>query len=599
MRRLAPLLVLLLAFPAAALDLPRTNEKWISLRVDELEIISSAPAAATIAIAEDLVRMRAAIGEVTRLKVRSPLTTKVFVFATERAFAPYCDLVFQRDAENIAGVFVGRDDGNFILFRADAQSGSSRIVFHELTHYFISNTVAGLPLWLNEGLAEYYSTVKTIDNEVHIGRPIPEHVRWLRDESLIPLRDLFAIDRESAIYNEGSRQGVFYAQSWALVHYLMLANDERRAQFSKFLSLLGKGKPQQEAFESAFGIPYAKMEGDLRAYVRRPTFNYAKYALSDLTVTEVPRPEPLTYAAYVYELGDLLVHSGPSNAAIAEQFMIEALKANPANAAAHADMGRLHEGAGRTLEAEKAYQRAVQLGSDEAEMYVLYGAAIINRLARIEGKVPNDELLRARKLFERAAQLDPSSARAWAGIGTTYTATTEDSAPGIAALEKSLALSPADVQAAANLVQLYAQNGRRADATRLIDTIIVPAGDRELIARARDMLYLADLHDVQSLAAAGEMKEAIALATTVLQKTKNPTLANHVRDLIASMESWETAQANVMTFNDAITKANGGQYAEALAIVDGLLPNITDPEMLEKAKEFREEIAERAKRRRK
>ena len=60
-----------------------------------------------------------------------------------------------------------------------------------------------------------------------------DRLLWLRDERLIPLQDLFAVDRDSPIYNETSRRGAFYAESWGLLHYLMQGNEERRAQFSR------------------------------------------------------------------------------------------------------------------------------------------------------------------------------------------------------------------------------------------------------------------------------------------------------------------------------------------------------------------------------
>ena len=64
-----------------------------------------------------------------------------------------------------------------------------------------------VPLWLNEGLAELYSTFESEDGKVAIGKPIERHVYWLRDQPLIPLRELFAVDVDSPTYNEGRRQG--------------------------------------------------------------------------------------------------------------------------------------------------------------------------------------------------------------------------------------------------------------------------------------------------------------------------------------------------------------------------------------------------------
>ncbi|MGZ8710532.1 MAG: DUF1570 domain-containing protein [Thermoanaerobaculia bacterium] len=234
MRRAASLLVFLLfatTIAAAPLDLPRPNEKWITLRVDEFTFISNVSPAATTEIARDLLQMRDAVGRITQLKVRSPKPTRVFVFASERGFAPYREAILRRKEPNIRGIFLGAEAGNFIVMKRDNAEDIDRTVYHELTHYFVRNTVAGLPLWASEGIAEYYSTFRTAGDSVHIGRPVKEHVQWLREQQLIPVSELLATTVDSPIYNERSRQGAFYAESWALFHYLMV-DDARRAKRS-------------------------------------------------------------------------------------------------------------------------------------------------------------------------------------------------------------------------------------------------------------------------------------------------------------------------------------------------------------------------------
>jgi Protein of unknown function (DUF1570) len=295
---------------------PRPTDKWISLQVDEFHFVSNVSSARTLDIARDLLRMRAAIGAVTHLKVRSALPTTVFIFANHRGFAPYRDAVLQTDSDHIVGVFSGTETGNFILLRSDLDE-MDRTVFHELTHYFVRNTTTGLPLWISEGIAEYYSTFGTSGNDVHIGRPIAEHVRWLRATHMIPLRDLFATTSASPIYNEGTRNGVFYAQSWALFHYLM-SDDERRAKFSRFLQLVGAHKTADEAFETAFAMKYSDLEQELRKYVRRNAFTYVRHSLDALPVVEPPKPEPMAHGDVLFALGHLLTHSDDANGAIAE-----------------------------------------------------------------------------------------------------------------------------------------------------------------------------------------------------------------------------------------------------------------------------------------
>lgn len=550
--RTVAVLLLFLALPlsAAPLEPPKPNEKWITVSVEEFEFISNASPAKTLDIARDMLRMRAAIGQVTNLKIRSTLPTKVFLFAGERGFAAYRDALLGRKAERVGGLFAHGDIGNFIVMRTDEDV--DRVVYHELTHYLVKNTVGGLPLWFNEGIAEYYSTFRTVGKSMHIGLPVTEHVLWLRNETLIPLPELFATTKESPNYNEGDRVGGFYAESWALLHYL-LADPDRRTKLGHFLSHLGAGKSVDEAFTAAFAMKYAQLEQELRGYVRRRTFSYVNIPLADSYEAELPAPQPMPRDALLFQFGHLLAHSGRANAASAERFLNESLAANPNNAAAHADLGRLHETSGRRAQADAAYTAAVKLGSDDPQVFLQAASSLMERyFGREAANVPRAEMIKIRELFARATQLDPTLALAWAGLGATYVGQTEDLDAGIAALEKSLALRPGDEQSAFHLAQVYANAGRAAEAVKLVRRL-----EESTTLDADKKAYLRTIEEHFDRTAAQEK-------------------------IVASM-------------NEAITKANAGRFQEALDMVDAILPSIVDAKLRAEAERFREAVAARVK----
>ena len=103
-------------------------------------------------------------------------------------------------------------------------------------HLLVGDALADVPVWFNEGLAEYDSTYQMYgEREATLGRVKEEHVFELR-ERFIPLTELLAVDHRSPLYNEGERRGVFYAESWALVHYLLLGNPQRKGQLATYLA---------------------------------------------------------------------------------------------------------------------------------------------------------------------------------------------------------------------------------------------------------------------------------------------------------------------------------------------------------------------------
>jgi tetratricopeptide (TPR) repeat protein len=596
-------LFLLLALPSfAAITPPTDREKWIAIDAGDLHVFSNAGERETTEIATDLVRMREAIGRITQLKVHSPVPTNVYVFRSSGSFAPYRDAAMGRHAD-ISGLFLGNEQTNFILLDADAGAGIDRVVYHELTHYFVKNTLAGLPLWFHEGIAEYYSTFSAHGDNVDLGIPVKEHVLWLRDQQLIPLAQLFAMDTSDKDYNEGSRQGVFYAESWALMHYLLAGNPQRHDQLPKFLALLNQKQPVEQAFQTAFNASFEEMERELKGYVRRLSFQYRRYSVADLHVPQVPAPHAMDHADVLYRLGDLLTRGTDGRASgDAERFLQAAIAENPEHAGAYATLGLLHDLDGRAAEASVEYERAVKFGSDDPNVYLFYGVTVFRNVYNASHgstKTPPAELMHARKLFEKAAELAPQSARAYAGIGATYVISDEDPAAGIAALEKSMALAPGQDDVAYNLVQLYARGGRRDDAAKLLDNVVAKSGTPDMIRQSREAILFADIQRAQSLMQQQKMDEAAPILRSVMNSTTNPDLKAKIGSLLASYDGHNQAEAQAAQINQAIELAAKGKFTEALALIDALLPAITDPELRENTQNMRDEMVKASKQKRK
>ena len=84
-------------------------------------------------------------------------------------------------------------------------------------------------MWLNEGLAEFYSTFQMVgDREALLGRPVPGHLEQLNLRTLLPLEDSANVRHDSPMYNEGDRRSLFYAQAWALTHMLLVGQPTGR-----------------------------------------------------------------------------------------------------------------------------------------------------------------------------------------------------------------------------------------------------------------------------------------------------------------------------------------------------------------------------------
>src|SRR4029079_6628043 len=132
---------------------------------------------------------------------------------------------------------------------------------------------------------------------------------------MLPLSQLFAVGTNSPHYNEGDKAGIFYGESWALVHFLMLrADGQHQEQFSRFLQSLSRGDETEKAFEDSFGLTLPTAEQQLRDYVRGGDLKAQRIAIGDnqksYTSFMAMQRSSLLDGEVSYYLGDLLYHMG-------------------------------------------------------------------------------------------------------------------------------------------------------------------------------------------------------------------------------------------------------------------------------------------------
>src|SRR4028118_301076 len=297
----------LLAAPASV----AAKETWTSVRSQNFHLVGNASEKEVRQVAMRLEQFRLAFSRIfKRARLHDSVPTTVVVFKDEGSYKPF-------NPSRAAGYFQAGEDVNYITLTAQARSAADNpyaVIFHEYVHLLVKNNVSpNAPAWVNEGLAEFYSNLEVVKDgqAADIGKPISDHIYYLREQKLLPLRTLFSVDHSSPHYNEQSKRGVFYAQSWALVHYLMFGEQGRRQpQLHRYLELVGKGTNQQESFQTAFGADIEAIEKELRDYIRRDKYPYINFPFEQKLQTEVAvESEVLTEAQGLAYLGDLALHT--------------------------------------------------------------------------------------------------------------------------------------------------------------------------------------------------------------------------------------------------------------------------------------------------
>ncbi len=565
-------------------ELPRDRDRWIQLRTANFLLWSDAGERRARELGAELEQLRGALSQLdARLVLTAARPTYLYVFKNRFALAPYLFRFHGKRAE-VAGYYAPRPLANYMAIDGDARGDAERIVYHEYLHDVLHNNYTRLPLWLDEGLAEYFSTFRITEGEARIGLPREEHIRWLRQNQLIPLRQLFAVDQQSPDYHEGVRQGVFYAESWALIHDLMLGNPARRPQLAQMAKLLEAGTPQAEAFARAFGGDYAGLEQELRVYVTHRVFSYEHAPLQGAaeaaaTVTPLPAADAL------YRLGDLLLNAGEEQLPDAQEHFRAALAADPQQALANAGLGQIEEQAGRLREAQADYEKAVHLASqlppaaalaphDAALVHLLLGRSLLLQagLGRsMEDAASQAELARAEAELTRAADLAPGLGEVWVDLGRARLARTPLPAGTVAAWETARRLLPTRADVALNLAVAYAAAGEREKAEATIGAARLAGARPADLDEVREQLVKADFNAGVVRANAGDLAGAAELMQRAASASHDEAFRRQAEETLARVRGAGTHKRFVDAYNRAVDLANQGETRKAIAELEALL----------------------------
>ena len=576
---LLPLLLALASGPAGA-RLPPTDDQWLEVRSENFFLISNATERKTRDVALGLERFRVVL---QRLRpgttFRAPVPTKIYVFKNDRSFKPYKR---RRDAgPSSVGVFVATQYGNYIALNANPKQGDAlSIIAHEYVHFFVRHNYPGIPLALNEGLAEFYSTFAVLAGEAQVGVPLARHVRHVFRNELPPVEALLALGTSSAEYNETSKQGGLYAAAWLLAHYLLASDEVSREEAVELIEALDRGEPVATAVEGALGLKPEELDSRLRRYVNGKRFEFDRVPIDDIAVSREIRSAPMVRAEALFHLGDLVRHGEGDRSADADEHFRAALELVPSYGDAHAGLGLVAKAREREGEALEHLGRAIELGTTWPVGYVARADLLLTRLDRLgspaaAARAP--ELSEAREHLRRALELEPSFAEAEALLGSAAFYDPSSLAEGIGHLERAFEQLPGRAELAYNLALLYLRAGEVASADRVIEGRLAGLGREDLLRSARESAARARiLRAANDAVAAGKPREAAVIYRQALDHASEIQIRAQVERQLAELEAQAEKFEHVERYNLAVDLTHRGQLEEALATLRELEPDIRD-----------------------
>jgi tetratricopeptide (TPR) repeat protein len=455
---------------------------WKRLQTPNFEVLGNTGDRDLRMVGERLELFRDAMGLLFASAARqADARTRVLVFRNHKAYDPFKPQYEGKPAA-LGGYFLGGEDVNHITLTVENRDANFQVIQHEYVHLLMADSLGSTPAWVSEGIAEYYSSFTTSADgrTVHLGIPHASHVYELR-ETFLPLQTIVSTTRESSQYNERDKKGTFYAESWALVHYLLLGNGQKYSPHAAaFVGALAGGKSLDQATRETLGIEAAQLEKELRAYVDRGQFMMQRAKFDERLARLEKLPiEPVSEGEAHAALGDLLqrLHRDPE----AESQFLRALELDAESSLAHAGLAAVRLRQDRRPDALAHLERATR--SPDATFVTHYRLAAL--LAGADGA--STDMVRQEAALRRVVQLNPRFAEGWHLLGAIKGRDPASSAEARALVQKAIDIAPGRERYLLTMAYLYANGQNYKVAATLSRTLSQQAVDEDVRTQARTL----------------------------------------------------------------------------------------------------------------
>jgi len=362
-RRFAPLLLMFAASCSAAWA---AGDQWFRVTSPHFTLITDSSDKQGRHILDQFERMRWLFQILLpKSKVDPPNPIVILVLRNAKDFQSIEPAVYLGKGQiTLAGLFLKAPDTNYVLLRLDAEGDHPyAAIYHEYTHLQFSDALEWMPLWLNEGFAEFVQNTEIRSKDVFLGEASVEDILYLRQNRLLPLPVLFKVDFNSPYYHDEQKASVFYSESWALTHYLEITDHENRTHHVQdYMSLVSQHQDAVTAAETAFG-DLKKLQSALETYIGASSYKQFVVSSAAAPIDESSyKSTPLTQTQADATRADVLVNV--QRMQDARSLLDAVLKTDPNNAQAHMSEGYLASREGDWQAARKSYERAVETDPD-------------------------------------------------------------------------------------------------------------------------------------------------------------------------------------------------------------------------------------------
>jgi tetratricopeptide (TPR) repeat protein len=309
-RNLSRILIALALFTSS---LHAADQHWIRVSSDHFVVLTDSSEKSGHDVVARFEQMRAVFGQ---LLMRSKLTMgqpiEIIAVSNQGEYDQIAPMINGKPAP-APGFWLSGEERIFVVLNL-SQADNWRPVEQRFAHYLLNYNYPPTPVWFDEGLAEYFASLRLTATKVDLGGdptpnlraavnsgtpPSESFTEILKGSAWIPWTDLLN-GSGVAGPQAGERSPLFDAQSWILVHYLL--NKDKMSETGVFFNMVENQKaPVDQAVQQAFGMSVSQLDHEIREYFRSltPRLNVAAAERS------APAAAPISEAPVPFSLEDV------------------------------------------------------------------------------------------------------------------------------------------------------------------------------------------------------------------------------------------------------------------------------------------------------
>jgi hypothetical protein len=217
-------------------------------------------------------------------RLNEPVPLTIVAFKSDKNYYQSAPLR-QGQPIDVSGFLLPGEDRNFIVLNLFEQE-SWCAVAHDFALLLLNYNYPRVPGWFDEGLAEYFSSIRLDDKNYEIGGDPELHSAFTQDllknrvevpnppKSLtellsgqvwLALPDLLTMKHDTSTFTEGTHHTLFYAQSWMVMHYLL--HEKKLPETGTYFDLVeNQHGPVEAAIQKAYGVTPAQFDQAVKDY---------------------------------------------------------------------------------------------------------------------------------------------------------------------------------------------------------------------------------------------------------------------------------------------------------------------------------------------